>query len=102
MGSEIWEPPTRYYPSGPVAKRNNQQTTHTSHYRSRPVEFSFKAAMIKRFRKKLAISNKFFRTHLCRSQFLEHRPHCRSEEQLKSVASKSCQLVDRRANDRVF
>ena len=23
----------------PVAKRNNQQTTHTSHYRSRPVEF---------------------------------------------------------------
>ena len=30
----------------PVAKRNNQQTTHTSHYRSRPVEFSFKAAMI--------------------------------------------------------
>ena len=29
-----------------VAKRNNQQTTHTNHYRSRPVEFSFKAAMI--------------------------------------------------------
>ena len=25
----------------PVAKRNNQQTSHTSHYRSRPVEFSF-------------------------------------------------------------
>ena len=26
----------------PVAKRNNQQTTQTSHYRSRPVEFSFR------------------------------------------------------------
>ena len=30
----------------PVAKRNNQQTTHTSQNRSRPVELSFKAAMI--------------------------------------------------------
>ena len=30
------------------------------------------------------------------------RPHCRSEEPLKSVASKSCQLVDRHANDRTF
>ena len=29
----------------PVTKRNNQQTTHTSHYHSRPVEI-FKAAMI--------------------------------------------------------
>ena len=29
----------------PVAKINNQQTTHTSHYRSRPVEIFLKAAM---------------------------------------------------------
>ena len=49
-----------------------------------------------------AICNKFLRTHLCRSQFLEHSPHCRSEEPLKSVASKGCQLVDRCANDRAF
>ena len=35
----------------PVAKRNYQQTTHTSHYRSRPVEFSFEAAVIYRFKK---------------------------------------------------
>ena len=40
-----------------------------------------------------------FFERICRSQFLEHRPHSRSEEPLKSVASKSCQLVDRRAND---
>ena len=37
---------TRHYPSRPVAKRNNQQTTHTSHYRSRLVEGSVNAAMI--------------------------------------------------------
>ena len=42
-----------------------------------------------------------FTATLGRSQFLEHRPHCRSEELLKSAASKSCQLVDRRANDKV-
>ena len=52
--------------------------------------------------KNWAICNKFLRTHLCRSQFLENRPHCRSEEPLKSVASKRCQLVYRRANDRSF
>ena len=51
---------------------------------------------------KKTICNKFLRTHLCHSQFLEHRPHCRSEEPLKFGASKSCQLVDRRANDKAF
>ena len=68
---------------------------------SRPVEFFYKLLWYKG-QKNEAICNKFPRTHLCRSQFLEHRPHCRSEEPLKFVASKSCQLVDRRANDRAF
>ena len=40
-------------------------------------------------------------THLCRSQFLEHKPHCQSEEALRSVVSKSCQLVDRRAKEHI-
>ena len=44
--NESREPHTSHYPGRPVAKRNNQQTTPTSHYRSGPVEFSFKAAMI--------------------------------------------------------
>ena len=39
----------------PVAKRNNQQTTHTSHYRSRPVEF-FKSCNDIEVLKKLANS----------------------------------------------
>ena len=52
--------------------------------------------------KKLTICNKLLRTHLCRPQILEHRPHCRSGEPLKAAASKSCQLVDRRANDRAI
>ena len=43
-----------------------------------------------------------FIERICRSQFLEHRPHCRSEEPLKSVAWKNCQLVDRREHDRAF
>ena len=52
--------------------------------------------------KKQPICYKFLRTHLCRSQFPEHRPHCHPEELLKSVASKNCQLVDRRVNNIAF
>ena len=40
------------------------------------------------------ICKHFLRPHLCRSQFLEHRPHCRSEMPLRSV--------DRGASDRTF
>ena len=78
-------------------KKNNQQTTLNSHYPSRPVENFLKAALIYIFETKLCY--KIFRTHL--SQFLEHKPHCQSEKPLKSVDSKSCQLVDVRAKDRV-
>ena len=56
----------------PVAKRNNQQTFHTSHCRSRPVEL-FKSCNDSFFLQKIAICNKFLRTHLCRSQFLVHK-----------------------------
>ena len=61
-----------------------RRTPHTSHYPSRPVENSFKkAAMIYRFEKN--VCDKFFQRS-SRSQFLEHNPHCRSEEPLRSVA----------------
>ena len=78
---------------------NESTEPHTSHNPSRN-NFFKKLQQYTGFKK--TICNKFFQTHLCRPQFLEHRPHCRSEEPLKSVASKSCQLVDRRANDRAF
>ena len=79
--NESREPHASHNPSRPVAKRNNQQTTHTSHYRSPPVKFSFKGAMTWRL-KKVGKGNKFLRTHLCRSQFLTHRPQCQSKEPL--------------------
>ena len=85
----------------PVPKLNNQQTTQTCHYRSRPVEVSLKLQWYRDL-KESAICSKFLRTHLCRSLFLEHRTPCRSEEPLKSVTSKNCQLVDWCANDRAF
>ena len=59
-----------------------------------------KAAMINRFFK-MTISSKFLQTRLCHSQFQEQRPQSRSGE-LRSVASKSCKLGDRRANYRAF
>ena len=48
---------------------------------------------------KKRLCNKFL---LCHSHFLEHRPHWRSEEPLRSVASISYQLVDRRANESIL
>ena len=51
LGSSIIDCPS--LPSRPVAKRNNQQTTHTSHYRSRPSQSTgrifFKAAILMQF-----------------------------------------------------
>ena len=83
----------------PVTTKNNQQTSHNSHYPRRPVETSFKkTAMIYRFTKKKTIYKKVPRTHLCPS-VAKHRPHCRSEEPMRSVASKRSQFVDCRAND---
>ena len=100
--NESREPHTSHYPSRPVPKRNNQQTTHTSHYPTRVVENFYLGCSDKEVSKNLTICNKFLRTHLCRLQFLEHRPQCLSEKPLKSVVSKSCQVVDRLANDRAF
>ena len=77
----------------------DQQTTDTSHYPSRPVEtFLEKAAMM---RLEKTRCNKFLRTHLSLT-VPRTQAALRSEEPLKSVASKSCQLVDRRENDRAF
>ena len=54
------------------------------------------------FLKKYPICDKFPRTHLYRPQLLEQRPPCRSDVPLKSVASRSCQFVDCRVNDKAF
>ena len=71
--NESMEPHTSHYPSPPVTKKNNQQTTHSSHYPSRnKILKSCNDIQVKK-----TICNKFLRTHLCRSQFLGHRPHFR-------------------------
>ena len=73
-----------------------------SHYPSRLVKTSFgKTCNDIQVYIRITKCKRLFKTHLCRSQFLEHRPHCRSEEPLKSAASKSCQLVDRH-EDKAF
>ena len=51
---------------------------------------------------KTTICNELHQTHLCRSQLLEHRPYCRYKEPLRYNASKSCQLIVRRVNDRAY
>ena len=89
---------TPYQPLSQSTGTNKyQQFTHTSHYTSRPVEPRFfkKTAMID-----LTICKNIFQTRLCRSQFLERRPHCPSEKLLRNAAPKSSQLVDRRAETR--
>ena len=47
----------------PVPTKNNQETTHTSHNPSQPVESFKKAAMIYRF-KKITTCKKFLETQL--------------------------------------
>ena len=61
-----------------------------------------KASLIYRFTKKVTIFNKLLQKQLCLSKFQEHRSHCRSEEPLRFLASKSCQFVDRRASECAF
>ena len=70
-----WKLHSSHYPSRPVKTKNNQETTHSSHYPSRLVKA------------KTTICNEVLQTQFCRSQFLDHRPHCQSEEPLRSVAS---------------
>ena len=77
----------------------NQETTHTSHYNSRRYKQISKKLQWYTGYEKITICNKFLQTHLYHPQFLEHRLSWWSEEPLRSVASKSCQLVDRRANE---
>ena len=89
-------------PYQPLYQYQKKQQTNYSNQPlcSRPVKFFYSCFDMKVKKIRLYVINFFER--ICRSQFLEHRPHCRSEEPLKSVASKSSQLVDRRANDRAF
>ena len=95
--NEIRAPYASHYSSRPETTKN-YQTIHTSHYPSRN-KFSKSCNDVQ---VKKPINIKFQRRHLCRSQFLEHRPHCQSEEQLRSVASKSFQLVNRRATESIL
>ena len=86
---------TKYQPlrSRPIATKRppqkSQLTTRVAEGKEKTLEL-------------IIICNRFLQTHLCHSQFLEHRPHCRSVEPLKSVVSKSYRLVDRHANDRAI
>ena len=74
----------------------NARKPQTSHYLSRPVakkttknqRVVATITVEKKKQEKLPTPNKQYRnktlqTHLCRSQFREHRPHCRSEEPLR-------------------
>ena len=81
--NESREPHTSHYTSRPVTK--TQPTNYSNQpLCSRPVEFfSFFDIKVKKIR--LYVINFFER--ICRSQFPEHRPHCRSEEQIAMICS---------------
>ena len=100
--NERREPHTSHYPSRPVTKNNNQQITHTSHYRSRPLECFWKLQLYRGFFFKkvyvITFSNASLSLTVPRTQ--SALPIWRAIKICKSAASKTCQLVDRRANDR--